>query len=142
MEPMTDLSPDNAASPGRTPDVKLDWRVAAKTAVMVALIFTVLAVPIAKPSGGNRFFTAIRPQLIGWGIWFAFLPLVFAASRRAHRVGPATRRGILIHIAAGVTLAAVHATLWGIVRWILNPDLELRPAVAAIVAFVYAANLI
>lgn len=124
--------------------LRINWRVAVACMAVLVVVFALLAIPIAPATSANRLRTTVQPQVIMWGLWLLLLPLVVAASRRAHEWGVTTPRGLAIHIVCGVLLALLHGVLWGLIRWYVSPDANrnLQRMTAGIVSFVYGGNLL
>jgi LytS/YehU family sensor histidine kinase len=100
------------------------------------------------PLGGAftlaRFVAALRTQALTWGLWVVLVPFVLMAARRAHRSGVASPRGLAIHAVASISLALVHATAFGTLRWTLGlaTSENVGGVVAATVAFVVGSNFL
>jgi two-component system LytT family sensor kinase len=124
--------------------LRIDWRIAAACAAVAVVVFAVLAVPLNTATSGFSPLRTLRPQIIMWGLWLLLLPAVFAASRRAHDYGVLTTRGIATHIVVGASLALVHASVWGVIRWYDNPAAtrDLGRAVAGMISFLYSGDLL
>ncbi len=138
------MPPEQGPDSRLSPPIRVDWRVAGASTAILIVVFSGFALPLSTPISLARLRTALQPQLIMWGLWLLLVPAVFAVARRAHAVGPVTRRGIAIHVCGGAVLALAHGVLWGVIKWYTNPTAfrDLSKVVTNMVAFLYGGDLL
>ena len=133
---------NDATTLNRFPPVQ--WRVAVACALVLTVLFAILAVPVGGTPSGARFWTTLRVQALTWGLWLLLLPFVAMAVRRAHRKGVTSVRGFAVHLITGSCLALVHATAFAILRLVLGlaASDSVGGVVAATVAFVIGGDIL
>jgi glucose-6-phosphate-specific signal transduction histidine kinase len=113
--------------------VRIDWRIATAAAVGLAVLFA--SGNTAVLGFRQSFATKLAGQSLGWGIWLAFLPIIFAVAAHAHRRGFRDWRTLILHLGASVAIALLHGVLVATVRWAIGVTGD-RPLAAVIRAFV------
>ena len=101
-----------------SPDVRVNWRVAAGAAAALMALFTFQNYLTPRLTRGSASLAVtFALQFIVWGLWLALCPLIFAIARKWRRTGRFTPGVIVKQQLIGFGVSALHAALAGTIRW-------------------------
>jgi two-component system, LytTR family, sensor kinase len=98
--------------------VRIDWRIAIAGAAALALVFATGNTAVL--GFRQSFATRLISQSLGWGLWLALLPIVFAVAARAHARPLRDWRNLSEQILAACAIALLHGALFATLRWTLG----------------------